>query len=180
MNFDLDKSFAVLERTPAVLKALLAGLPEDWTTNNEGPDTWSPFNVVGHLIDGENTDWMERTRIILSDAAERKFRPFDRTRHLDATQGRSLNELLEEFARLRARNLAEVRALGLQPSDLVRTGIHPRFGTVTLEQLLATWVVHDLNHLGQIVRVMGKQYLEAVGPWTEYLPLLQPRRSGTA
>jgi hypothetical protein len=172
MNFDLDTGLAVLERTSAVLHALLDDLPAAWTTPNEGPDTWSPFDVVGHLLDGEETDWMARARLILSDAADRRFTPFDRTRHLRANQDRPLRELLARFDTLRRRNVDELRALDLTASQLARTGEHPEFGTVTLAQLLATWVAHDLGHVAQIARVMAKQYTTVVGPWEAYLPVL--------
>ena len=172
MNFDLAQSYAVLERTPGVLRALLAGLPETWTTPNEGPDTWSAFNVVGHLIDGEATDWMARARIVLAQGENRRFAPFDRFRHLAATKGKTLAELLDRFAALRERNLADLKAFALGPAQLALTGEHPALGTVTLEQLFATWVVHDLGHIAQIARVMAKQYGVAVGPWQEYLPVL--------
>jgi hypothetical protein len=172
VEFNFDNSIAVLGRTPDVLKALLTGLSTDWTTPNEGTGTWSPFDVVGHLIDGEETNWMTRARVILSPASVRRFTPFDRLRHLSANKGRTLAELLDRFADLRARNLADLRALALTPADLKRTGEHPEFGSVTLEQLLSTWVVHDLGHIGQIVRVMAKQYKVAVGPWEAYLPVL--------
>ena len=172
MNFDLRDGIEVLERTPAVLTSLLGGLPSDWTSPNEGPETWSPFDVVGHLIHAEETDWMVRTRIILSGAEERRFQPFDRDWHRRANRGRPLSELLEQFAGMRRNNLADLRALDLKPADLRATGEHPEFGTVTLDQLLATWVVHDLGHIGQITRVMAKQYKAAVGPWTAYLPVL--------
>ena len=174
MNFDLQNAFDVLERTPAVLTTLLGGLSRDWTTPNEGPETWSPFDVVGHLIDAEETDWLVRTRIILSDApeSERRFQPFDRFRHRGANEGRPLSELLDRFTLLRRGSLSDLRELRLTPQDLRRTGIHPEFGAVTLDQLLATWVAHDLGHIGQVVRVMAKQYKAAVGPWTAYLPIL--------
>ncbi|GIV62267.1 DinB family protein [Rhodocaloribacter litoris] len=172
MNFNLSNSIAVLERTPVVLRALLAGLPREWTHRNEGPDTWSPFDIVGHLIDGEETDWMDRVRIILAQGPDRRFVPFDRFRHLQKNRGKALEELLDRFAVLRARNLREIRELQLNPEQLQLTGEHPAFGTVTLEQLLATWVTHDLGHLAQIARVMAKQYREAVGPWEAYLPVL--------
>lgn len=172
VEFDLDHGFAVLERTPGTLRALLAGLPEAWTTPNEGPDTWSAFNVVGHLIDGEETDWMARARIILAQGERRTFAPFDRFRHLTATRGKSLGELLERFEALRRQNLAELRALEITPSHLALEGAHPDFGAVTLRQLLATWVTHDLGHIAQIARVMAKQYATAVGPWRTYLPVL--------
>ena len=172
MNFDLARSVEILERTPDVVARLLSGLGEEWTGSSEGPETWSPFDVIGHLIDAEETDWMERTRIIVSDAPERRFTPFDRFRHLGANKSSSLPELLDRFAMLRRQNLADLKALDLKPADLARTGEHPEFGTVTLAQLLATWVVHDLNHIGQIARVMSKQYKAAVGPWVPYLPIL--------
>jgi hypothetical protein len=172
VNFDLDHSLAVLERTPRVLEALLSGLPDVWTTGNEGADTWSPFDVVGHLIDGELTDWMARLQIILGPSANRRFEPFDRFRHISRNQGRPLSELLAEFRQLRERNLDQLRALHLTAAHLQLTGEHPAFGSVTLEQLLATWVAHDLGHLAQIARVMAKQYRDAVGPWEAYLPVL--------
>jgi hypothetical protein len=172
MNYDLAHGVAVLERTPAVLRTLLAGLPEDWTHANEGPETWSPFNVVGHLIDGEEKDWMDRVRIILAQEGDRRFEPFDRFGHLRATEGRTLGELLDRFAELRERNLRELKALSPSGDQLRLTGEHPEFGSVTLEQLLATWVAHDLGHIAQIGRVMAKQYRDAVGPWEAYLPVL--------
>lgn len=172
MDFDLAAGIAVLTRTPSVLRALLAGLPEEWTSRNEGPETWSPFDVVGHLIDGEETDWMPRARSILAQGTERRFEPFDRFRHLRINRGKTLGELLDRFAELRARNLRELQGLRLTREQLRLAGEHPQLGTVTLEQLLATWVVHDLGHLGQIVRVMAKQYGEAVGPWAAYLSVL--------
>ena len=177
MDFDLHRSVAVLERTPAVLKTFLGELPSAWTHANEGPDTWSPFDVIGHLIDGEETDWMGRARIILAQGEDRRFPPFDRFRHLEANQGKTLSDLLERFAQLRTRNLEELAELEIGPAELRLTGVHPEFGTVTLEQLLATWVAHDLGHIAQIARVMAKQYKEALGPWEAYLPVLH-RRSG--
>ncbi|HEX4575392.1 MAG TPA: DinB family protein [Gemmatimonadales bacterium] len=172
MDFDLEKSIVVLERTPSVLRSLIAGLPPDWTSPNEGPDTWSPFDVVGHLIDGEETDWMVRARIILAQGSNRRFEPFDRARHLRLNPSRPLGQLLARFEALRGANLAELRALRLGPDQLTLVGEHPDFGPVTLSQLLATWVVHDLGHLAQISRVMAKQYRDAVGPWEAYLPVL--------
>lgn len=172
MNFDLPHAVAVLERTPAVLRVLLADLPPAWIRGTEGPETWSPFDVVGHLIDGEEKDWMARTRIILAQGADRRFEPFDRFRHLQVNQGRTLGELLDRFAELRRRSLADLAALAIGPAQLALTGEHPEFGSVTLEQLLATWVAHDLGHLAQIARVMAKQYTETVGPWQAYLPVL--------
>lgn len=172
MTFDLNQGIAVLERTPRVLRELLGGLPEVWTHENEGPETWSPFDVVGHLIDGEETDWMVRARIILAQGESRRFEPFDRFRHLATNSETPLGELLDRFAELRARNLGDLKALNLGPEELQLAGEHPEFGAVTLEQLLATWVVHDLGHLAQISRVMAKQLRDAVGPWAAYLPVL--------
>ncbi|MCC7144664.1 MAG: DinB family protein [Candidatus Eisenbacteria bacterium] len=172
MNFNLDEGVAVLERTPGVLEGLLIGLPEAWIRNNEGPDTWSPFDVVGHLITGEETDWMARLHIILGQGENRRFARFDRFRQLERDQGRPLVDLLAEFRRLRERNLEELRSLRLTREQFLLTGEHPTFGTVTAEHLLSTWVAHDLGHLGQIARVMAKQYRDAVGPWQEFLPIL--------
>jgi hypothetical protein len=172
MRFDLDHAIAVLERTPDVLDQWLRGLPLEWTTADEGPDTWNPFDIVGHLVDGEETDWIPRTQIILSDADERAFAPFDRLRHRTRNRGKRLDALLEEFVALRRRNLETLRGLRITESDLARTGVHPEFGAVTLEQHLATWVAHDLGHVAQIARVMAKQYSGAVGPWSAYLPVL--------
>jgi len=172
MDFDLEESIAVLERTPSVLRTLLEGLPEDWTRGDEGPETWSPFDVVGHLIDGEETDWMPRARIILAQGADRRFEPYDRFRHLRLNEGKTLGELLDRFEELRARNLDDLRGLELTRDELDLTGEHPEFGTVTLEQLLAAWVVHDLGHLSQVARVMAKQYRDASGPWEAYMSVL--------
>ena len=172
MNFDLGKSVAVLERTPGVLRALLRDLPGDWTRANEGPETWSPFDVVGHLIDAEETDWMPRARVILAQGTDRRFPPFDRFRHLRENRGKPLGELLDRFDVLRGRNVADLAAFQIGPRELALTGEHPEFGSVTLAQLLATWVAHDLGHVAQAARVMAKQYREAVGPWRAYLPVL--------
>ncbi len=172
MIFNLQNAVAVLERTPAVLRSLLAGLADDWTRPNEGPETWSPFDVAGHLIDAEETNWMVRAHVILEQGADRRFPPFDRLRHLRANKGKTLGELLDRFAELRSRNLTELSGLRLTPAQLRLAGEHPEFGSVTLGQLLSTWVVHDLGHTAQITRVMAKQYREAVGPWQAYLPVL--------
>jgi hypothetical protein len=177
MKFELSDALAVLERTPRVLRELLAGLPEDWIRATEGPDTWSPFDVVGHLVHGERTDWLPRTEIILRDGESRPFPPFDRFAQFEASRDRRLEELLDTFAELRAANLGRLRGLGLTATDLARKGRHPELGPVTLEQHLATWVAHDLSHIGQIVRVMGRCYADAVGPWRVYLPMLGPRRA---
>ena len=172
MDFDLERGIAILERTPGVLRAVLGGLPADWTSPNEGPDTWSPRDVLGHLIAGEETDWMVRARIILAQGGNRRFEPFDRSRHLRLDRDRPVEYLLARFESLRAANLTELRALRVGPEHLPLMGEHPDFGPVTLGQLLATWVVHDLGHLAQIGRVMAKQYRDAVGPWEAYLPVL--------
>ena len=176
MNFSLDSALPVLRRTPAILRAWLEALPDAWTMANEGPDTWSPFDIVGHLIHGERTDWMDRVELILTHGDSRPFIPFDRFAQFQASRGKSLAELLDTFAELRAANLVRLQSLRLKPEDFTRRGRHPELGPVNLGQLLATWVAHDLNHLGQIARVMGRQYTEAVGPWVEYLPMLGPSR----
>ncbi|MHC4547314.1 MAG: DinB family protein [Planctomycetota bacterium] len=178
MRFGLEQATEILARTPATLRALLQGLSPAWVTAREGSDTWSPFDVVGHLIHGERTDWIARARIILARDAPKTFEPFDRRAHLEASRGRSLEELLDTFASLRARNLRTLERFQLTPRHLERTGEHPDLGTVTLRQLLATWAVHDLAHLAQIARVMAKQYAEAVGPWRAYLPILGDRPAG--
>jgi hypothetical protein len=172
VNFDLPPSIAILERTPATLRALLHGLPSAWTTPNEGPNTWSAFDVVGHLIDGEETDWIARAQIILAQGSNRRFEPFDRFRHFSRNRGRRLDELLEEFAALRKANLEVLRDWNLTTAQLALEGEHPDFGKVTLGELLATWVVHDLGHIAQITRTMSKQYAAEVGPWRAYLPVL--------
>jgi hypothetical protein len=172
MPFDLEDSIAVLERTPAALRSLLAGLPDSWVRGNEGPETFSPFDVVGHLIDGEETDWTTRARVILEKGTSVRFEPYDRFRHRSRNAGRTLDSLLDEFAALRKANLEAVRSWKLQPGDLDRQGDHPTFGPVTLRQLVAAWVAHDLGHVAQTARVMAKQYREAVGPWVTYLPVL--------
>lgn len=170
---DLEQTISLLTRTPAALNAFLRDLPEAWTLRNEGKQTWSVFEIVGHLIYGERTDWMPRTKIILQSGKARTFDPFDRLGYVRESEGKSLEQLLDEFARLRAENLDELRALNLQPEDLDRRGRHPSLGTVTLSQLLATWAAHDLTHLHQISRVMAHQYREAVGPWSAYLGVLR-------
>ena len=172
MNFDLDVGSAVLERTPAVLRAMLAGLPAEWITRNEGPDTWSPYDVVGHLIHGERTDWIPRARIILAQGADRRFTTFDRFAQFRESEGKSLGTLLDEFASLRAENLAAIASWHLTEAQLTLRGEHPELGAVTLAQLLATWVAHDLGHIAQIARVMAKQYRDSVGPWRAYLPVM--------
>lgn len=173
MSHDLAHTIALLTRTPAALDALLRDLPDAWTMRNEGDDTWTAFDIVGHLIHGERTDWMPRTRRILESGETRAFDPFDRLGHVTESRGKSLGQLLDEFARLRAQGLDELRALNLQPSDLERRGLHPALGTVTLSQLLATWAAHDLSHLHQLSRVLAHQVRETVGPWAAYLGVMQ-------
>lgn len=172
MGFDLPETIAFLTRTPSALNALLRDLPETWTVRNEGGKTWSPFDIVGHLIHGERTDWMPRARMILQHGDSRPFEPFDRLAQERESQGKSLPELLDEFSRLRAENLNALQAMNLQTSDLDRRGRHPALGVVTLSQLLATWAVHDMTHLHQLSRVMAYQYREVVGPWSAYLGVL--------
>ena len=173
MPHQLGNTISLLARTPAVLDALLRDLPDTWTLRNEGDHTWSAFDIVGHLIHGERTDWMPRVRTLLQFGESRPFESFDRLGHMRNSVGRSLAELLDDFSRLRSESLSELRALNLQDSDLERRGRHPVFGAVTLSQLLATWADHDLTHLHQISRVMAHQYREAVGPWIRYLGVLQ-------
>jgi len=172
-EFSLPDAVAVLTRTPASLNALLRGLPDIWVLRNEGGNTWSALDIAGHLIVGERTDWMTRARIILQDGEARPFDPFDRLAQFKESQGKSLDELLDEFARLRRENLDALASLNLQPEDFARRGTHPEFGVVTLGQLLATWAVHDLTHLHQLSRLMAHQYRDQVGPWSAYLGVLQ-------
>jgi hypothetical protein len=172
MEHNLPHTISLLTRTPAALNALLRDLPEAWTFQGGGEDAWSAFELVGHLIHGERTDWMPRTKMVLQFGESKTFESFDRLGHARESQGKSLAQLLDEFARLRSENLGELRALNLQPGDLERRGRHPAFGVVTLSQLLATWAVHDLTHLHQISRVMAHQYRQAVGPWSAYTGVL--------
>jgi len=172
MNFELAEAITVLERTPRALEALLGGLPGPWVECDEGPDTFSPAEVVGHLIHGERTDWMPRLRMIREHGESRTFEPFDRFAQRAELSARSLSELLAEFARLRADNLEKLGAIRPDAVDLDRTGQHPELGRVTLANLLSCWVVHDLSHVAQITRVMAGRYRADVGPWRQYLPIL--------
>jgi hypothetical protein len=172
MEFSIDQSLALLARTPAVLDALLRNLPEGWTHANEGPSTWSAFDVVGHLIHGEQTDWLVRVNTILVHGESRPFDKFDREAQFRESAGKTLPQLLDDFARLRAKNLAALRALNLQPGQLALRGRHPSLGTVTLSELLATWPVHDMTHLHQIAQILAHQYRSSVGPWEQYLGVL--------
>src|SRR5450432_1032782 len=160
MNFSLDKSIEILERTPVVIITLTKGLSSEWTDNNEGRDTWNVFDVIGHLIHGDRTDWITRTEIILSDSDKKTFDPFDRFAQFETSKGKTLPELLEEFKIIRTANIDKLKKLQIDEHDLTKTGIHPTFGRVTLAQLISTWVVHDLDHISQISRIMAKQYKE--------------------
>ena len=172
MEYQLDHAKEVLRRTPATLNALLSDLPDDWVLANEGPDTFSPYDVIGHLIEGEENDWIPRARIILEQGQARPFDKFDRFAQFAASQGRTLPSLLDELATLRQENLRELATLRLTDADLDRRGRHPELGVVTLRQLLATWVAHDLDHVVQISRVLAKQYADEVGPWRAYLRII--------
>jgi hypothetical protein len=173
MEFDLTEGVAVLERTPQTLKSMLGGLPSPWVHGTEGPDTWSPYVVMGHLIHCEKEDWIRRAEMVLAQGSLRKFTPLDRTVQLRERQDRPMSELLDEFAELRARNLATLSAWNLSDAHMALEGEHPEFGPVTLRQLLSTWVAHDLGHVLQISRVMARQYREAVGPWRAYLSVMR-------
>jgi hypothetical protein len=170
--FESGEALAILERTPATFRALLEGLPDAWVRAREGPDTFSALDNLGHLIQGERTDWIVRARIILAGDPEQRFEPFDRFAHVRAAAGRSVSELLDELEQLRARNLATLKEWNPDESKLDLQATHPALGRVTLRQLIATWAAHDLGHIAQTARVMAKRYREAVGPWREYLPIL--------
>lgn len=173
VEHNLQNTIALLARTPLALDALLRDLPESWTLRNEGEGTWSPFDIIGHLIHGERTDWLPRARRVLQLGEGRPFDSFDRWAQTRESEGKSLAQLLDEFARLRSENLAALKAMNLQPKDLESRGRHPELGAVTLSELLATWAAHDLTHLHQLARVMAHQYRDAVGPWSKYLGVLQ-------
>jgi hypothetical protein len=173
MRFSLPDTISLLSRTPAALNLLLRDLPESWTLRNEGENTWTPVEIVGHLIHAERTDWIPRARIILQFGESQPFLPFDRLGHLKESQGKSLSQLLDEFTRVRSASLGELHALNLRQADLDCRGQHPALGAATLSQLLATWAVHDLTHLHQLARVMAHQYSEAVGPWSVFLGVLK-------
>ncbi len=171
MQYDKEKSLEILERTPKVLRTLLSDIDTDWTSNNEGPDTWSPFDILGHLIHGEQTDWITRTKTILEHGNSKAFEPFDRFAQYEVSKGKSMADLLLEFEKLRDANLEEFKSLDVT-NNLDKKGKHPELGEVTLKNLLACWVVHDLGHISQITRVMAKQYKDEVGVWTKYLGIL--------
>jgi len=172
-KFSLTESIALLTRTPATLNALLRGLPDMWTHSSEGKDTWSAFDIVGHLVSADRTDWIPRVRTILEHGEARPFDPFDRFAQVKESEGKSLEQLLDDFGRVRTESLTALQALNLQSADLARSGTHPALGSVTLSELLATWAVHDLTHLHQLSRVMAYQYREAVGPWSAFLGVLK-------
>lgn len=173
MEFNLNKSIEILERTPQVIETMLTGISDEWIQANEGADTWNPYDIVGHYIHGEKTDWIPRLELILSDAPNKKFEPFDRFAQSRDSQGKSFQQLLNEFKTMRQTSLLKLKSKNLTDKDFARKGIHPVFGEVTVAQLLATWVAHDLNHIAQIARVMAKQYKAEVGPWIQYLRILQ-------
>jgi uncharacterized damage-inducible protein DinB len=173
MIFNLERSIQILERTPDVLHAMLHDISDEWTSNNEGGESWSVYDIIGHFIHGEKTDWIPRAEIVLSGKQDKRFVPFDRFAQFKESKGKSLAQLLDEFRLLRKKNIEYLRSNKLTDKRLEEKGIHPAFGEVTLSQLLSTWVVHDLNHIAQISRVMAKQYKAEVGPWVEYLKILQ-------
>jgi len=172
LNFTLEKSYEILERTPTVLRTLLSGLSDDWIMNNEGPETFSPYDVMGHLIHGEKTDWRDRTVMILEHGTEKTFVPFDRFAQFEASKGKSLTNLIDDFEKLRLNSLTWLKSLNLTEEDFNKKGTHPALGQVTLRQLLSTWVIHDLTHIAQITRVMAKQYKSEIGPWIEYFRVM--------
>ena len=172
-EFSFEEALPVLQRTPSVLRALLLDLPEPWIQTNEGPGTWSPFDVVGHLIHGERTDWVPRVEHILQHGDTVVFPKFDREAMFTASKGKSLAELLDTFAEARTASLGRLDVLGLTALDLDRQGRHPEFGLVTMGQHLSTWVAHDLGHISQVVRAMARRYSAAVGPWRAYLSILR-------
>ena len=173
MKYDLEQAISVLQKTPEVMKTLLSGLSSEWTANNEGGDSWSPYDVIGHLVHGEKTDWMPRLEIVLREKGNKTFTPYDRFAQFELSKGKSLDELLLEFETLRNQNLQTLRSKNLNREDLQRHGIHPELGPVTLSEMLSAWVVHDLGHIAQVSRVMAKQYKGEVGPWTRYLTILK-------
>lgn len=173
MKYSLERSYEILDRTPAVLQSLLAGLPDDWVMPNEGPETYSPYDVVGHLIHGEKTDWTARTKMILKYGNTQTFVRWNREAMYEESMGKTLQQLLDEFAAIRKENMVWFKGLNLTEDDLDKKGMHPVLGDVNLRNLLATWVVHDLTHIAQITRVMAKQYKSEMGPWPEFFRILQ-------
>lgn len=171
MQYDVDKALEILERTPVVLNNLLLGLDDQWTQNNEGENTWSPFDVIGHLIHGEKTDWIPRAKIVFEHGPDQTFEPFDRFAQYEISKGKTITQLLQEFEHLRKKNLETFKSLDIT-NNLDKKGMHPELGEVSLRNLLSSWVVHDLGHISQITRVMAKQYKDEVGIWSEYLSIL--------
>ncbi len=173
MKYTVEDAIEILKRTPSILEALVKDLPEQWSKVNEGGETWSVYDIVGHLIHGETTDWVNRMEIILRQSEDRTFPPFERFAMIEESKGKSLNQLVAEFAEVRKKNIAILLSKNLTEAQLDLKGIHPKFGEVTLRQLLSTWVAHDMGHLAQMARVIAKQYKEEAGPWVEYLRILQ-------
>ncbi len=171
-SFDLAEAIQILERTPRVLKVFLSDLPESWILSNEGGESWSPFDIVGHLVHGEKTDWITRAQITLTDNQDKSFPPFDRFAQFNDSKGKTLPILLDEFEALRSKNIEILQEMNITEADYLKIGIHPNFGEVNLKQLLSTWVVHDLGHIRQIARVMAKQYAGEIGPWRQFLPVV--------
>jgi DinB superfamily len=172
MEHSLDHTLALLSRTPAAVDALLRELPEAFTHTNEGDNTWSAFDIIGHLIHCEKTDWLPRAKMILAHGETRPFEPFDRFGHIHASQGKTLPDLLDEFSAIRTQNLSELRAMRLTPEQLALRGFHPALGPVSLSQLLAAWAAHDANHLHQLARVIAHQYRDLVGPWSRFMGVM--------
>ena len=172
MKFNLSEAQLILSKTPLLLSQLLSELPEKWVKNNEGENTWSPYDIVGHLIHGEKTDWITRAKIILENSPDNSFEPFDRFAQFENSKGKTIDDLLGEFGELRSKNLEELKELNIGLEQLNLEGIHPDFGTVTLKELLSTWVVHDFNHINQITRVMASNYKQEVGPWIQYISFM--------
>ncbi len=173
MQYSIKKSCEILERTPMVLQSLLTGLGDEWVQNNEGPDTFSPYDVIGHLIYGEKTDWVPRVKIILEFGLSKTFEPWDRFAQYEVSKGKTIQQLLDEFESARKENIAWFKSLNLSATDLDKKGLHPVLGEVSLRNLLSTWVVHDLTHIAQVTRVMAKQYREEIGPWTDFFRILK-------
>ena len=172
MKYDLKKSYEILDRTPIVLEALLSGLHDDWLMNNEGPETFSPYDVIGHLIHGEKTDWVARAKTILEYGTNTPFKPWNRFARFEESKGKPLRQLLDEFEALRKENMRWFKGLNLTENDMEKRGSHPTLGEVSLRNLLATWVVHDLTHIAQVSRVMAKQYKEEMGSWPQFFRIL--------
>lgn len=172
MKYNLNEAISILSKTPLVLKELLENLSKDWTHQNEGGDSWSPYDVIGHLVHGEKTDWMPRLEIVVSNASNKTFEPYDRFAQFEMSKGKSLSHLLKDFEMLRKQNLNTLRAKNLTEIDFEKEAIHPELGTVSLRNMLSAWVVHDLGHIAQVSRVLAKQYHEEIGPWARYLTIV--------